>query len=107
MGSVGGAGVVRTTGAATLEVLAWTVLDMVEFLASGTPPDSHPGGYEPQGPRSRLLLPTGPTPDARVSLAGMSDDFDGPRPTPWAPWVRIVALLLVVGLVGVYVLSFF
>lgn len=43
-----------------------------------------------------------------VSLSSMSnDDFDGPRPTPWAPWVRIVALLLVVGLVGVYVLSLF
>jgi hypothetical protein len=37
----------------------------------------------------------------------MSDDFDGPRPTPWATWVRVVALLLVVGLVGVYVLSLF
>lgn len=54
-----------------------------------------------------MVLPTGPSSDARVSLAGMSDDFDGPRPTPWAPWVRIVALLLVVGLVGVYVLSLF
>jgi hypothetical protein len=52
-----------------------------------------------------VRLPTGPSPDAQVSLAGMSNDVDGP--TPWAPWVRIVALLLVVGLVGVYVLSLF
>jgi hypothetical protein len=35
------------------------------------------------------------------------DDFDGPQPTPWAPWVRIVALLLVVALVGLYALSLF
>jgi len=36
-----------------------------------------------------------------------NDDFDGPQPTRWAPWVRIVALLLVVALVGLYALSLF
>lgn len=35
------------------------------------------------------------------------DDFDGPQPTPWATWVRVVALLLVVALVGLYALSLF
>ena len=52
-------------------------------------------------------MPTGPSSDAQVSLAGMSNDSDGPRPTPWAPWVRIVALLLIVALVGFYALSLF
>jgi hypothetical protein len=37
----------------------------------------------------------------------MSDEPDGPAPTPWATWVRVVALLLVVGLVGLYALSLF
>ncbi len=27
--------------------------------------------------------------------------------TPWRPWVRVVALVLVVGLLGMYVVSFF
>lgn len=44
------------------------------------------------------------SPPAR--LARMSEE-DGPRTTPWAPWVRGVALLLVVALVGLYVASLF
>ena len=35
------------------------------------------------------------------------DDFGGPKPTPWATWVRVVALLLIVALVGFYALSLF
>jgi hypothetical protein len=37
----------------------------------------------------------------------MSSDPDGPATTPWATWVRVVALLLVIGLVGLYALSLF
>jgi hypothetical protein len=37
----------------------------------------------------------------------MNQEPDGPAPTPWATWVRVVALLLVVGLVGLYALSLF
>ena len=40
-------------------------------------------------------------------MAGMSHHDDGPRPTPWPTWVRVVAILLVAGLVGLYVLSLF
>jgi hypothetical protein len=42
----------------------------------------------------------------RCTMADMSFD-DDPRPTPWPAWVRIVALLLIAGLVGLYVLSLF
>jgi hypothetical protein len=34
-------------------------------------------------------------------------DSDETSTTPWRTWVRVVALLLVVGLVAMYVLSFF
>jgi hypothetical protein len=34
-------------------------------------------------------------------------DSNGPQPTPWATWVRVVAVLLIVGMVGLYVLSMF
>jgi hypothetical protein len=37
----------------------------------------------------------------------MSEDQNGPGPTPWATWVRAVALVLVVALVGLYALSLF
>jgi hypothetical protein len=37
----------------------------------------------------------------------MSQDPDGPAPTPWATWVRVVALVLVVALFGLYALSLF
>jgi hypothetical protein len=37
----------------------------------------------------------------------MSQDPDRPAPTPWATWVRVIALVLVVALFGLYALSLF
>lgn len=47
-----------------------------------------------------------PTPAALGTMARMSDPEETST-TPWRPWVRVVALVLVVGLLGMYVVSFF
>lgn len=73
-------------------------------VATLAPPLDAPGRALVTGPWHALRPPT----RSAVSLRCMShNDSDGPNPTPWAPWVRIVALVLIVALVGFYALSLF